>query len=32
MLVESCKKSLISFKDENRIPLKDEKGAENTEE
>ena len=26
VLINNCKKSLISFKEENRIPLKDDKG------
>ena len=27
VLLSNCKKSLVSFKEENRIPLKDDKGT-----
>ena len=32
VLISNCRKSLISFKEENRIPLKDEKGEDIVEE
>jgi dynein heavy chain len=32
VLVENCKKSLIAFKEENRIPMKDERGDDIVEE
>jgi len=32
VLVNNCKKSLVAFKEENRIPLKDDKGEDIVEE
>jgi len=32
ILINHCRKSLTSFKEENRIPLKDEKGDDTIEE